>query len=234
MEEETSHIESEGLKNFVRHLCLITKKQAEKEEAEMQLKSQIERVKRVSLKKPKQWVLNEELDNLYNKLSLVLEKERRLMGIGKEDNQLIRGLRNRIMDLEEQLGASERIRSVQSKESKEKIEELTKAIYDIRSNLNDYLETKTERDRRIKALENKVKQSVEKKDIDKIENELRIGKSLTSHELMLLELRVKEMEIRYQQLRKKRKYSQELRKLENKIVALRKDLEKKKELSTSP
>jgi len=165
MDESSNSIHPERLKSFVRHVCVVAKKHKDRGKARVELRKQVERVKRFSSEKKG---IDKELKELDGKISLVLEKERQLLGIEKEDNAVSKALMNNVM------------------ENKEKINKINESINDMRQRLQDYIEMKTERERRISQLEKKI-----------------IAKAGKKKSVSLLESKLGKLEDMYNKLKKK-------------------------------
>lgn len=136
MEETSEKINPKRLKSFVKHLCILAKKHKDREKARIELQQQIQRLKRFSSKKRE---MDEELKELNRKISLVLEKEIQLLGIergeGADSKKLMRNVG----------------------ENRERIRQIYNSINDIKSRLEEYINFKTEREKRIDELEKKIR-----------------------------------------------------------------------------
>lgn len=143
MDENSQKLNPERLKSFVRHLCIIAKKHKDREDARSELQEQIKRLKRFSSKKKG---MGEESKELDRRISLVLEKEMQLLGIGKGE------------------GAASRELMRDVSENKEKIRQMNESIKQIRESLEGYVRFKTERERKIEELEKKIRAKAAKKE----------------------------------------------------------------------
>ena len=136
-------ISSRRLKSFVRNLCLITKRHQDREKARIELKKKIMELKRFTSKKKEMDQVLKELDD---KISLVLEKERQLLGISQQGSGESRALTRNVL------------------ENQEKIKRLNYSIDALKQRIDDYIDIRTARDRRVKELESKIKQKVKVKE----------------------------------------------------------------------
>lgn len=151
--ESSQKINPRRLKSFVRHICVIAKKHKEREEARAELQNQLKRLKRFSSKK---MGMDDELKELDRKISLVLEKEMELLGIRQGESGVSKELMNRVLD------------------NRERIRSINYSINEIRERLEDYIRMKTERERRINELEEKIRAKVgKKKNVSLLRNKLK-------------------------------------------------------------
>ena len=77
--EAVSDISSEGMRRFVRHLCVLSKRHEQRERARQGLDMQLRKVKEITLtQKPRKRLIEQELRELERKISIAIENERRL------------------------------------------------------------------------------------------------------------------------------------------------------------
>ncbi len=139
----SGRINPERLKSFVRNVCIVAKKHKEMEEARAELEEQLRRLKRFSSKKKE---MDEEIKELNRKISLVLEKEVRLLGIERGESAASREL----------------MRNVAA--NRHKIGLINNSIGDIKAKLDRYIQMKTERERKVKELEKRIKSKISESD----------------------------------------------------------------------
>lgn len=144
-------------KNFVRHLCVVTKKHEDRELAKQRLKQQLQKVKQVSLLGKKRWVIEEELKRLESKVADVLTKELEILSLGREDSIIIKDLKDRIQRLEFQLYEARRNKGFELRESNEKIGQLNYALSDMKERLDSLVKTKGRRKKTTKQKTLKLK-----------------------------------------------------------------------------
>ena len=78
--------DSETLRRFVRNVVKVSKRKQEAEKAREQLGQQVEKVKKLAVKKDvKKATVSRALKELENKLSEVLEKEKETIALQKKD-----------------------------------------------------------------------------------------------------------------------------------------------------
>jgi chromosome segregation ATPase len=142
MTDNSDGIHPRRLKSFVRHLCLISKKHKDRENALLDLRKQIAKIKKVSSKKD----ITGEMNELDSRIALVLEKERQLLGVKQEEHASSRILRSNVRDNEE------------------KIIQINNSLADIRKKLYGYIEAKTKREKRIDELEKRIRAKANKKE----------------------------------------------------------------------
>ena len=156
--EETSKLDTNRLKSFVRHTCIIAKKHKDREEARSEMYKQMQRLKKFSSKKKE---MDQELKELDRKISLVLEKEAQLLGTTQQETTASKALMQ------------------QSMENKAKINQIYNSINELNERLRNYVQIKTERERKINDLEKKIRSKTKaKKDISSLKNKL---KQLEAH-----------------------------------------------------
>ena len=154
----SEHIDPAALKEFVRHVCIVIKKHHEREEARTGLERQIKKIKTISLaKNPKRWLIEKELKALNNKISLALEKESKLLGMGEKDSAVILELKNKIQQLERELMEKEKSETEALAKNKEKIEEMDYTLKALKGKIEEIAVVKVEREKRIKELERRIK-----------------------------------------------------------------------------
>ena len=111
------------------------------------------RLKRFTTKKKE---MDEELKELGKKVSLVLEKEMQLLGVKNKEDVFSKELMDEVM------------------ENREKIKQINTSISEIKESLRNYVERKTERERKIEELEQKIRGKAQsKKDISLLKNKLK-------------------------------------------------------------
>lgn len=152
--EAASEISPEGMKSFVKHLCLISKKHEQREKSRQHLDTQFKKVKQVTLtQKPRKWLIEKELKELEKKMTIAIDNERKLIGMREADSNLIRQLKDELFSLEYQLKESEELRKTEEEKNRALISDLTNSVADLREKINNLVE----REERIKELEKKVK-----------------------------------------------------------------------------
>jgi len=202
--EAQEKISGEGLKHFVKHLILTYQKADERQKARQNLSQQFLKAKQAAVaKKMPQWAIEKEFRNLERKMEIALGKESRLLRIHQEESGFISELRNKIEKLEAELQ--------ESCKSRQQIDEMKYTLGDLRDKIGQLLEHQVVRKQRIDELEQKISKKSEK-------NAMVIG----------MESKLSELENRYAELRRKKYSAQQLKRLEEKINALKSALENKK------
>ena len=131
--------------------------------------------------------MDEELIELNKKISMVLEKESELVGIKKIESSASKQIMNLAI------------------ENKYRIGQINDSIDEIKSRLQGYIEARTARERKIYALENKIR-----------------GKFKTKKEVVLLKNKLKKLEQLYAGLKKK---GGDVNSIESRIKGLRMKLD---------
>ena len=142
MNDNSEGIHPRRLKSFVRHLCVISKKHKDRENDLVNLKKQIDKIKKTSSKKD----MNNEMEKLDAQISLVLEKERVLSGVKHGEHASSKTLMSNV------------------EKNKEKIDQINGSLVDIRKKLHGYMQVKTERERKIDELEKRIRAKANKKE----------------------------------------------------------------------
>tara|TARA_Y100000310_G_scaffold339956_1_gene434276 strand:- start:501 stop:1082 length:582 start_codon:yes stop_codon:yes gene_type:complete len=164
MEQTTvSKLGTNNLKNFVRHLCRVTKRQEDRELAKARLKQQFQNVKRVSSAKvTKRWVIDEQLKKLEARTADVLTKELEILRMGKADSSVIKGLKDKIQSLESQLEQEKDRKDFESQENKFRTEKLAHALTEIREKVGKITQEQEDKKAKRDVIKGKVSE-MEKK-----------------------------------------------------------------------
>ena len=142
MESTESSIAPRRLKRFVRHLSVITKRHQDREKARVEMREQMERLKKFSTKKKE---MDEELRELDSKVSEVLEREKDLLSMEKAGSSSSGDLMRKTI------------------ENRQMINEMKDSLSQIKDRLETYIDVKTERQRKINHLEKKIRSKVKVK-----------------------------------------------------------------------
>lgn len=185
----SADIDPANLKRFVRHLCILSKRHYDREKARDSLEKQMDRLKRLSSEGIKPGTLENEMERLNKSLKSVLEKETLLLRYQKQDRGAIRELQERLNALGLRLLQTERAKTTDTLLTRQKLDYLNQAIFDLRSKLEYLIRVKTERQQRMEELERKIKQTFHEK----------------SHPVSGLKERLKALEAQYRKLRKQHK-----------------------------
>ena len=222
------------VKKFVKHVILAAKKQHEREQAKQNLAKQLEKVKTATTKKANKTEIEKELKKLEKKLNDVLQKEGKIISeekkdrvmdqslkgeirnlevkikqLSDKDTQVIEMLVNQIKGLEHELRITEGARHKEATDNKFEINQLSRAIVDMRERLKQSIEQKQERDKRIEEIEKKIKEKV--------------GKNY--NEIVKLEKQLLAMEDRYELAKKEGKYDKSiLEEIEDRIKIVKQRL----------
>lgn len=206
---ETEEISPVRAKRFLRSIVKATKRhEARKNEIEM-LAEQAEQIK--GQKKVK---IEKELESFDRKLYEFIAKEKKSLKIDESSKQelsmlkldakldritekeayVIGKLMSKIRHLENELKTTEQARNKEEVENKNEIDLIEKSIFDLRERLKKFMQEKNERDKKVEAIEKKIKEKVGKhhKEITKIEKQL------------------EEMESKYELMKKKGRADKEI------------------------
>ena len=130
------------LERFVRHLSLASKRIEERKNARKELTTQLTKVKKVSLAKPRKSIVEKELKELEDRIARVLETESKIMQRQEYDESQYDVLKKKLAVIEERLGSylterGERRKRVTELEEKIRKSAKNKEIALIESQLND-------------------------------------------------------------------------------------------------
>jgi hypothetical protein len=221
------------MRKLAKHVLLAAKKQQDQQQSIDVLSEHVKKVKKLAKTK----TLKKAIEELEEKVNLVLEKEgkilikedsskeqmlemeSRLNQASKRDAEMIESLRSQINELETELKNSERTRTMQTMENKQRLTSISSITFDLKDKLNQALDAKTSHDKRVLELEKKIKH--------------KLGKNY--QEIIKFEMHLNEMENKYELMRKEGKYDKSmLEEVEEKILHLRKRLFLKKEGISPP
>jgi predicted nucleic acid-binding Zn-ribbon protein len=156
-EDSSQKIDKRRLKSFVRHLCFIAKKHKDKEEAKGELEKQIKKIKQFTSKKKG---IDKELKELNRKIALVLEKEMQLLG-----SSATKTLKSNVTH------------------NNEEIKKMSDSMNSLKLKMENYMDFKTKRDRKIINLEKKIRDKADsKKSYDALKNQIK--KTETQYRLL--------------------------------------------------
>jgi len=184
------------MKKFLKHLFIVSKKYKESELAKKGLEKQIKKVKFISFKKPKRWLIEKELKVLEGKVSDVLSKEAEILRLGREESDKTIELKSRIGELEMELRHAVRI----GEEDKEKISQLSLSLDEMKKAFGN----RFEREKRIKELEKRVITTAKKR-----------------KEFSVLGSQIKNLEEKYNALKEKGIGKEKLAAVKEKIESLK-------------
>lgn len=202
--ETQESLSSVGLKQFVKHLILTTKKAEERKIARKNLKQQFLRAKESAAnKKAPPWLIEKQFRELEKKMETALEKESRLIRIHQEESEFITEMRRKIEALESELGAS--------RQSRQQIGELKGTMGELRDKIDQLLSHQVVRRQRIDELEHKIRKKAEKSSL-----------------IAAMETKLDELEQQHAALKRKKHSASDLRRLDEKIKNLKNVLEAKK------
>ncbi len=163
--EEVENLSERSLKNFMKHVLTVTKKEEDRAKARDALAKHLQKIKKEAktTKKSKD-TLNKHLVELENKVQDLLEKEAKLLRGQEYENKTIQELRKKIEDLEEQLIQKDAENRNLLNINRENIQTMQISINALRAKLKEYIEERTERERKMLELENKINLKVRYKE----------------------------------------------------------------------
>lgn len=215
-------------KRLIKHMILAAERQKNSFKQKYDLNSQIERVKAAQPSKPK---IRKELEILESKIDEVIEKEGKIMFASQMENTVSLDLKKEIQRLESQINdlkekdtdvigsLKDEISLIKQSYQYERsinrleLENTSKAIIELRERIKKFVESREERDKKMDEIERKIKD--------------RVGKNYG--EILRIEKLIKDMEQRYDLIRKQGKYDRSiLEEVEEKIRTLKQRLIMKK------
>ncbi|MBW2980969.1 hypothetical protein KY360_06135 [Candidatus Woesearchaeota archaeon] len=193
-----------AFKKFLKQLIIISKKQKIKIRAEEALSKHLEKLKKTPAGKLDPKKLKRSLKRLDDKLGAVLDAEKKLAAVGREDPEIVKMLKDEIIGLKDKLRAVEQERNKYVFVHKKTVEGLSKEVSDLKGKVGTYAERKIDRQRRIKELEEKIKATPVKE-----------------HEIIAARKQLEDLERRYKQLSRRAYGKKRLEKLKAHIDQLK-------------
>ncbi|HZX44169.1 MAG TPA: hypothetical protein VFF28_00645 [Candidatus Nanoarchaeia archaeon] len=135
---DTLSIDPGRLKRFIKHACVIAKKQSDREKARKELQLQMQKLRKFASRKGD---IEAELVELNKKINILFEKEVQLLGIEQKESVLTRELVNGVNT------------------NKDKIKEIYSIVDNLQTKLDGWVKVKTQRERKIEELEHKIRHS---------------------------------------------------------------------------
>ncbi|MBW2984631.1 hypothetical protein KY361_05920 [Candidatus Woesearchaeota archaeon] len=203
--QEKKAMDPRVLRSFLRHLMLISKKKKIKIKAQQELSKHISKLKEAKKLDPKR--LKRSLERLDKKISDVIEAERKLAAVGREDPEIVKMLKDEIIQLKDRLKTVEMERNKYATEHKEKMEDLGAELTRARTKLSAYAKKKIEREERIKELMEKIKATPVKE-----------------HEIIAAKKQLESLERKFRQLSRTAYGKERLSKLKERIDELKQKL----------
>ena len=169
--QEMGNLDVNRLKAFIKGIVVAQNKIKEKEMAREELKEHISTVKKLAAaKKPSVEKLKRYVNEIEDKVNTVLQKEAKLLRTSAYESKTITELRKKVVQLEQELSTKETQNKNLAKINDESIKKLTTTIDSMQQNIKKYISDKTERERKMKELEEKIRGKVELGDVrEKIE-----------------------------------------------------------------
>ncbi|MBW2992615.1 hypothetical protein KY345_05350 [Candidatus Woesearchaeota archaeon] len=164
---ELTKVDTKRLRGFMRGMVTAERKIKEKELAREDLKKHIAKVKKLAAgKRPSLGAIKKHISEIEDKVNNVLQKEAKLLRSSAYENKTIVDLRKRIKELEEEISLKELHNKNLLKLNEDNINKLSETIDALQKKIESYISTKTERERRMKELEDKIRRKVEVKGVD--------------------------------------------------------------------
>lgn len=156
--EEVENLSERSLKNFMKHILSVTKKEEDRRKAREALSKHLQKIKKEARSKKKgKDTLNSHLVELENKVQDLLDKESKLLRSQEYENKIIHELRKKVEILEEELLQ----KSVENQNlmnvNRDNIQTMQISINSLRQKLKEYIGERTGRERKMQELENKIK-----------------------------------------------------------------------------
>jgi chromosome segregation ATPase len=175
---EMKNLDVSRLKDFVRCIVAAQRKIKEKEMARDELKKHITKVQKLAAQRsPELSSLRKSVADIENKVNTVLQKESKLLRSSAYENKTIAELRGKINELEGQLYIKDAQKDNLARFNEERIKSLSENINAMKQKVSSYIEDKSERERRMAELEEKIRRQVDVKAanarLEEIENKIR-------------------------------------------------------------
>ena len=218
---------SHKLRKFFKHVLLAAKKQEEQEKAKQGFERHITKIKRLVSNKAGKESIIQAIEDIDDKLNDVLDKEGKLISTSLEDSALSKELKLKVSEIENRLNeigdmdikliesVKKQILSLENElsqyknENKKDIDNIINYIPYLKSQLNELIAAKEEREKKMLELEEKIKRRV----------------SINHDEIMRLEKQIAEFESKFDRLAESGIYdSSILNALRNKITKLKQKL----------
>lgn len=123
------------LKTFIRHACIISKKQKDREDARLELQRQLQKLKRFAVRKDE---MENEIAELNKKVTSLLQKEAALFSVEQKENALSKILVKNVSD------------------NQDKINEMYLLISKLETKMDEWLKVKSDREKSIEKLESRI------------------------------------------------------------------------------
>ena len=152
---DVSSLDTRRLKSFIKGIVIARKKFEEKETAREELKKQIGKVQKlVAGKKVSVDAMRQHVAEIENKVNNVLQKEAKLLRSSEYENKTITQLKKRVNELEQEV-------SVKDIEKSNVVRTLNDTISALQNKIDSYIDSRTEREKRIEELEEKIKEKAD-------------------------------------------------------------------------
>ena len=140
------------IKDFFTNLCIVSSRYEKKHHAIKDLDKQLEKIQKYSKGK----LDTDDIPRLKSKINEVIESERRILRRNQQESAGKTESAGRIHQLEHELEQVKIERDRALEENKEKIHELNIALLSIKTRMENLIEHKREREKRIRELEKKI------------------------------------------------------------------------------
>ena len=155
---EMKKLSVDRLKAFIKGVIVAEAKIKERNKAREELKENISKVKKLAAaKKPAVDKLKKQVSQIEDKVNTVLQKEAKLLRTSAYEGKTIAELRKRIAQLEEELTVKNTENKNLSKINEDSLTRLNSAIDSLQQKIGSYIKDKTERERKMKELEEKIR-----------------------------------------------------------------------------
>jgi len=155
---EMNRLDVNRLKAFIRGIVIARKKISEKNLAREELREQIVKVKRLAeAKKPSAEKLKSHVAEIENKINNVLQKEAKLLRSSAYENKTIAELRKKINDMEQEISIKDAEKRNLLRLSQDSVKKLNETTDVLKQKIESYIGEKTDRERRMQELEEKIR-----------------------------------------------------------------------------
>lgn len=155
------------LKGFIKGIIVAQTKLKEKDVARNELNKHLVKVKKLAAaKKPSVNAIKKHISEIEGKVNTVLQKEAKLIRSSAYENKTITELKKKINNMEEEIAQKDAQNMNLLKLNDDHFRILNETIDTLKERIDSYISDKSERDRRVKALEEKIKKKVEIKGVN--------------------------------------------------------------------
>ena len=146
------------LRHFAKHLFLVSRVHAERNMAKADVGSHLQKMRKSIIRMNLGY---SDIDRLKEKVSRLVESERKYSKFFKPEDDEAKELKNQINILEQELNNEREEKQRIISDNDEKIRQLTESLNSIKKKMNELLMEKSKRQQRLTALDRKIREKVD-------------------------------------------------------------------------